>query len=128
MASLASPTISEIVIRFIPREEMRPEVTGLGDWWFAEKTLHIRAVGEGDAAFLVALHEMIEAVLCNAAGITTDQVDSFDTRYEQKEDRGEEEEPGDAPDCPYRAQHRQAMLVEHLVAHFLGLTDYGVLR
>jgi len=33
-------------------------------------------------------------------------------------------EPGDLPDAPYRKEHRFAMLIEHMMAHELGIEGY----
>jgi len=121
--------MNRIDIRFIPQSEMRPEAPGIGDWFWEGETLHVRAVtGQGvETSFLVALHEMVEAVLCNKHGVSEAAVDAFDAQFELEE-HGEDDEPGDDPRAPYRAEHRQAMLIEMLMANFLGLTDYGVIR
>ena len=115
----------KIIIEAKPGNAMRYPT--LGDWFVDEAgDLRIQAVGidplAHDEAFLVALHELIEAKLCHKRGITTEQVDAFDLAFKG------EDEPGDAWDCPYRREHRQAMLVEHLVANFLGLDRYGEIK
>ena len=69
----------------------------------------------------------MEAILCQAHGVKEADVDAHDNLFES-EDHAEEDEPGDDPRAPYRTQHRQAMLIEHLMANFLGLTDYGTMR
>ena len=101
----------------------------LGDWLydnFGNLRISVCDAGgnatdplENDEAFLIALHELVEAKLCHRAGITQGAVDAFDFAF-----RGNSE-PGDHPEAPYRVQHRQAMLIEHMMAHFLGLTTYG---
>ena len=116
-----------IDIQFIPYEQMR--YATLGDWVLDADVLSIDvavdAVPNMDTAFLIALHELVEVYLCMKAGITTEMVDQFDMVDFPKAIPDAESEPGDHPDCPYRAQHRQAMLVEHLVANMLGMIDYG---
>jgi hypothetical protein len=114
--------LSKIIIEYLPQDRMRYDTTG--DWFFdAEGNLVIQVVGgdpfDQDEAFLVALHELVEVKLCHSAGITQGAVDAFDFTFEG------EGEPGDHPDAPYREQHRRAMLIEHLMANFLGKTDYG---
>ena len=120
--ALLSTAVSSIDIRFIPESEMRRPA--LGDWWHEGSVLHIRATSEGgqQAAFLVALHELVEAWLCDAHGVAEADVDAFDDAFTG------DDEPGDDPKAPYRAEHRAAMLVEHLMALFLGITDYGTIR
>lgn len=94
-----------------------------GDWHFDDDgTLHVKVIGESldmPWAFLFALHELIEAILCKQDGVSQAQVDQFDAKW-----RGDGE-PGDAPGAPYRTQHRRAMLIEHQMAWLMGLTDYG---
>lgn len=123
-------TIKRIDIQFIPESQMR--VSGLGDWYEDGDTLHIRALDGGldggeHGPFLVALHEMIESYLCIANGITTEQVDAFDAQFEA-EDHPSDLEPGDDMRAPYRIEHRRACLAEFMVASFLGLFNYGVMR
>ena len=95
----------------------------LGDWFYENGDLHVRVssiIGGRFEVYLIAIHELIEAILCERAGITPQQVDEFDLNY-----NGIEREPGDDMNCPYRRQHRFAMLIEHLVAHELGMVEYG---
>lgn len=117
-----------IVIDFIPQEAQRYDT--LGDWtWDDDETLRISTSEDDgeDAAFLVALHELTEAWLCRKAGITQEDVDAFDLTFVAPDD-DPDAEPGDDPASPYREQHRKAMLIEHLLAIFLGVSDYGMIR
>lgn len=93
----------------------------LGDWYLKEAQLHIDVVDEGtpDEQFLIALHELIEWKLCATRGISQSDVDAFDFGFKG------DGEPGDDPSSPYRKEHREASIVEHLVAHFMGMTSYG---
>ena len=68
---------------------------------------------------LLALHELVEALLCERRGISQQQVDDFDFAFKG------EGEPGDDPACPYRLEHRFAALIDHLVAHEMGVVPYG---
>lgn len=110
----------KIAIYTVPSAEMRYDT--LGDWLAGpdgELIIQISDAVPENERFLIALHELVEAELCRKNGITPDMVDQFDFAYKG------DGEPGDDPDAPYREQHRQAMIVEHLVANFMGLTDYG---
>ena len=69
--------------------------------------------------FLIAIHELVEMFLCQHRGISQDAVDQFDMAFEG------DGEPGDDPAAPYRREHRQAMIVEHLVADMIGMPGYG---
>lgn len=109
-----------IRIEFIDKDALRYE-TG-GDWFIDEQGLCIQIsndVGSEAEQFLFALHELVEWRLCASRGISQKTVDDFDLTYQG------EGEPGDNEAAPYRAEHRQAMLIEHLMANFLGLVDYG---
>lgn len=111
----------KIIIEAVSASEQRYDTEG--DWFFnAAGDLVIRTTGisalEGQA-FLVALHELIEAKLCHERRIPQTAVDEFDLGFKG------EGEPGDAWNAPYRREHRFAMLIEHLMAHELGLARYG---
>ncbi|HEX5232935.1 MAG TPA: hypothetical protein VFW56_11920 [Bradyrhizobium sp.] len=107
---------------------MRPpydKIEGGGDWLLDGATLVIRGSGDNlddPETLLVAIHELIEATLCRARGVTQQAVDAFDAAYEG------DGEPGDDPASPYRREHRFAMIVEMMLAHELGLDGYGEMR
>ena len=104
----------------------------LGDWFYSHmgstpRTLFIQTCATDEFGkplseteqFLIALHELIEAKLCQTRGVSQAMVDDFDFAYTG------DGEPGDAPDAPYAREHRFAMIIEHLMAHELGLINYG---
>lgn len=100
-----------------------------GDWFVDRNTgdIHIQVAATTDIwddheAFLIGLHELVEARLCARAGVTEGAVDAFDQSF-----RGEGE-PGDDPAAPYNHQHRQAMMIEHQMALFMGLFGYGEVK
>ena len=125
--------MTKIIIEGVPSGKMRLQAYCdplSGDWFWDEKGyLHIQVACDGDLnpwddeqSFLIALHELVEARLCFKAGVTQGAVDCFDKAFTG------EGEPGDDPAAPYQTQHRSAMLVEHLMAMFLGKWDYGVVE
>src|ERR1035437_2066499 len=102
-----------ITIKTIPQSEMR-NPSQLGDLFYDADGLQIRAV-EGEDATLIVFHELCEAILCKRAGVSQLAVDVFDessAKYCDEHDM----ENGDLPTAPYRLQHRQSMLIEHLMA------------
>lgn len=111
-----------VVVESIPHQEQRyPTV---GDWqWGPGKSLTIRVSKLSNWRYgaLVAIHELIEAVLCEHAGITTEQVDAFDMKFEAERPEGSIDEPGDHPDCPCRRQHAFSSAIERLLAEELGV-------
>jgi aminoglycoside phosphotransferase (APT) family kinase protein len=66
--------------------------------------------------FLVALHEMIEAFMCERRGLPFGAITRFDIEYERNRRKGEGVEPGASRDAPYRREHRFAERIERIVA------------
>jgi hypothetical protein len=111
-----------ITIKTIPHKKQRYPTCG--DWWFDEQgNLQIRVsdVGNPNYEALVALHEMVEALLCKKRGITAAQVDTFDKAFEASRQPGNEGEPGDDPKAPYRKEHFFATNIEALMSEELGV-------
>lgn len=119
----------KILIEAVPPESMRLPYSGQedgGDWYFDDGDMVIRVIGDDLAepeTFLIAVHELIEAALCRREGVPQEAVDAYDVM--QGPWREGMPEPGDGLAAPYRTQHRRAMLIEHLLAMFMGITDYG---
>ena len=125
--------MQRILIEAVRQSAMRPPYNqgeSGGDWFLnPEGDLVIRVIGEDlrdPEAFLFAFHELVEAKLCEVRGISQERVDEFDKQAQSylPPDR----EPGDQPFCPYRKEHRQAMICEHLMANLMGLVGYGEVR
>lgn len=138
----------DINIKIIPHSEQRYET--VGDWWFeykdtnpkpytadseinplAPSSLEIRVsdLGQGKKLHLdnfygslcVAVHELIEVILCSRRGITQEEVDKFDKEFEENRKENNTDEPGDDPAAPYRKEHFFATSIERLLAAELGL-------
>jgi len=69
--------------------------------------------------FLVALHELIEAFLCQWRGVPFAQITRFDIEYEARRATGDCPEPGASARAPYRREHRFAEKIERAVAREL---------
>lgn len=116
----------KINIQTIPHDDQRYETCG--DWWYDDDdVLQIRVSDLGDWRYeaLVAVHELVECVLCKHAGVKQEQVDEFDIQYELMRSKGyhePEDEPGDDPKAPYSYQHCVATGVERILATLLGVT------
>lgn len=97
-------------IAVIPHKQQRYDTCG--DWMFDEHgdlTILISAMGDWRSEMLVAIHELVEVILCKHDGVTQEAVDTFD------QDHPECMEPGDEPTAPYRDQHCFATSVERMV-------------
>lgn len=105
-----------IHVHVIPHKQQRYDTCG--DWfWDANNHLHIKVSECTDARYeqLVAIHEIVEAVLCDTAGIDENAVTDWDIKFTG------EGEPGDDPKAPYHKQHRIATAIETLLAAELGV-------
>jgi hypothetical protein len=99
-----------------------------GDWLYDPSWgyVEVRTSRTADwrESMCVAVHELIEALLCVQHGVDPKAVDEFDIAYEARRAQGledEESEPGDDVTAPYYHQHQVAMVVERLLANELGL-------
>jgi hypothetical protein len=97
-------------IRTIPASQHRYETTG--DWWYENGgaiQIRVSDLDNWKEEFLVAFHELIEAVLCKAHDIPEGSVTIFDITNNKLC------EPGDSPDAPYHREHTFAMAIEKLI-------------
>lgn len=122
-----------ISVKVIPHDRMRYETCG--DYIFDEGgSIHIKvsAMGNRDYEFLVAIHELAEAYLCQKQGISEEEITAFDIEFEESRMKGDESEPGDDRRAPYQIQHGFATSIERMMAAALGVSwqDYesAVLR
>jgi len=113
-----------IQIKTIPHHFQ--EYDTVGNYWrdvnnCGAEALEIRVSRMRDRRheFLVALHELIEAFLCDWRRIPFAKITRFDIEYERARRRGESAEPGDSARAPYRREHQFAEQVEHIVAQEL---------
>jgi hypothetical protein len=112
-------SITEIVVRFIQHDEQRYNT--VGDWYFSKSANANSLKMDNSGSVLVltismyptwqfssytGFHELAEALLCSAAGVTPQIVDTFDLNYTG------DGEPGDDPSAPYHVQHTFASLIE----------------
>lgn len=108
-------------ITTIPHENQ--EYPTLGNWHFNGDSIDIEVsdMGSEDYAFLVGVHELVEAYLCRAHGISEQTVTDFDLAFEAKRVEGNTDEPGDDLESPYRLEHTTATRIEMMLAGALGI-------
>lgn len=122
---------TKILIEFVPHESQRYETAG--DWyWDTDGVLHLKVSQlpsdeKGMMAWAIALHELFEVGLCIDKGITQEAVDAFDLAYEKTRPEGDDSEPGDHIDAPYRNQHSFATAAERMFIAACGIAweDYA---
>ncbi len=88
-----------------------------GDWYEEQDgTIKIRVLDMPLESFIaVAIHELIEKILCDRAGITDQMVTMFDAQHVGMG------EAGDDPRSPYREPHGAATFAERAVCGALNL-------
>ena len=112
----------KIQLKTIPHSSHRYET--VGDYWVGQngvRQVRVSDMGNEDYEFLVGLHEQIEQHLCLKRGITEESISAFDIAYEANRPEGDESEPGDHPDSPYRKEHFFATNIERMIALELGV-------
>jgi hypothetical protein len=106
----------KIIIETIAHEKQRYETVGA--WLFDKKgNLHITVsdMKNDDYAFLVGIHEAVEAWLCRKRRIDERKVTDFDLNFEANRKEGDDSEPGDDPNAPYENEHLFATGIEKLL-------------
>lgn len=111
-----------IYVNVIPHRSQRYDT--VGDWIFGDNgnlTINVSDMKDWRYEFLVAFHELIEAMLCKQRGISQEEVDDFDIAFEARRVRGDLSEPGDNALAPYYNEHQFATCLERLMALELGV-------
>jgi len=72
-----------VTMHTIPHDQQRYDT--VGDWHFdmnGDLIIKVSKMSDPRYETLIAVHELIEAVLCKQAGVSEDAVDAFDMAYE----------------------------------------------
>ncbi len=77
--------------------------------------IYVSEMGDWRKEAAVAVHELVEMLLCRADGVDPREVDAFDMAYTG------DGEPGDNPYAPYHEQHCIALEVEQILIQALGV-------
>lgn len=116
-----------INIQTVPNEliKVRKGFTGADWWWDETGNLQIFVAQEltdwRERACLM-IHEAVEALICREMGVTVEQVDEFDARFEREHPGDGTTNVGDLPDCPYRLPHNAATAAERVLAGALNVS------
>jgi hypothetical protein len=109
------------MIRYVSIETVAPKqmrYRTCGDWFFTKPgylIIQVADTGNWIYNLLVAVHELIEVILCEVAGISEKRVSAFDLAHQDDED------PGTHPKAPYHDQHLTAMGIEMILAARAGV-------
>lgn len=122
--SQKSKKLRKIVIQVIPHNKQRYETCG--DYWEEKDTLQVRVSQMSDWRYevSVAVHEIVEAILCRHRGIKEKDITKFDLKFEKERKQGlhpKDAEPGFDSRAPYRREHALATLIETELIQELGI-------
>lgn len=108
--------IKEINIKVIPHSEQKYETVG-NYWRDSDGSIQIRIseLPRNTYELIVAAHEFFEVILTEARGIPERAITDFDIAFENERRIGNEDEPGDDINAPYRLEHCIATAVERLM-------------
>jgi hypothetical protein len=108
---------TRFTITIIPHGNQRYDT--VGDYYTDADCTHIFVSDTGDwrSNMAVAVHELIESILCQQAGIDEHSIDQFDFSFQPTNHL----EPGLDPKAPYHIQHMFATMIELRVAEAMGL-------
>jgi len=111
------------MIRFVRTDGKPGGYTTVGWWGWSlpnnKGTLTIEVSKLGDWRFEAAVlgHELLEALYCKLAGVTTEVCDAWDDWVERQYENGsisKEVEGGDIRACPYYWGHQAGVLWEYV--------------
>jgi hypothetical protein len=110
-----------IQIKTIPHKKQRYDT--VGDWHYDGNCMVITVSAMSDWRYeaMVAVHELVEAMLCEQDGVRQKSVDAFDIAFEKARLPGDVSEPGDDPAAIYQKQHCIATGMERIMAALLGV-------
>lgn len=94
-----------------------------GDWFYDAEddviTIFVSRMEDWKSEIAVAVHEVVESVMCLDRGIDQTDIDLFDKNFYQDHKSGE---AGDDKNAPYFDEHVAATFIEREVCNQLGLT------
>lgn len=111
-----------IEIKTIPHSN-QAYATG-GNWGFRDNGdiwIEVSELSDWRREALIAVHELVEILLCKHDGVTQQSVDEFDKSFEANRPADNVDEPGDDPKAPYVRQHCIATGIERVLAAELGV-------
>lgn len=112
--------MQNILIETVPQRKQK--YLTVGNYFERDKKLVIQVsemAYRSEAA--VAVHELVERILCFWQGIEDDAITRFDVAWEKNRKKKRYDEPGDDPKAPYHQPHKLAKRIERMVVEAMGL-------
>jgi hypothetical protein len=115
----------KITIEQIPHDKQRYNT--VGDWQYStnelgglDLSIKVSEMKDFRYFLIVAVHELIESILCKWNGVKESQVDEWDISHPY------DIEPGEIKESPYYREHLVASIVENVLGHELDINwpDY----
>lgn len=120
----------KITIEFIEHKDQRYDTPG--DWFYTPADNLVIRVSKLDIPeyeHLIAIHELVEALLCKHDGVRQRAVDRFDAAWKPSHltDGVQITEPGEDVNAPYHEQHVVAEIIERIMAQAMSVhwPSYG---
>lgn len=113
--------IMKIIIKSIPHKRQKYDTVGNywvdsnGDWQIRISEMPKKYM------LLVAIHELIEKILCDDREILDEVITQYDTALERRRKPGNTDEPGDNIEAPYFKEHQLATAIEKRIALELNI-------
>jgi hypothetical protein len=122
-----SPSKLWVLLSAVPHAQQRYDT--VGDWYLEPSALVVTVSQElpRKEQFLVAIHELVEAFLCECDEINAAEVDDFDMArgcwagVHPASTYPAGTEPGDMIEAPYHYQHQIATEIERTLAAEAGV-------
>jgi hypothetical protein len=111
----------KVTIEVIPNDKQRYSTVGDWVWTGDDLTIYVSDMGNWHYEMLVAVHELVECLICKERGVLQEDVDEFDRHYEDNRIPGDLSEPGGKPYAPYYKEHQFATCLERFLAVELGI-------
>jgi len=110
----------KITIETVAHADQRYDTVGDWQWCGNDLVVRVSYMDDWRHVAAIAVHELVEALLCRDMGVSQEAVDKFDTAYKG------DGEPGDDPQAPYRDEHCIATAVERMLIATFGISwaDY----
>ena len=113
--------MKRVLMLTVPHKCQRYDTVGDYETGHGFTVIRVSDMGNEQYEHLVAVHELVEHILCVARGIKEADIDRFDIGYETDRDPGDENEPGWSPLAPYHKEHVFAEKIERLLGEELGI-------